>query len=238
MTGNELVEYAKRKVGTPYFYGSKMTILTETFMNTMHRMYPKTVTSAYIRKARNMGMVGKVCTDCSGLISSFTKKALGSSQLYSQAYARLKPSEWKKWANGVVTWRQGHVGVFFMDAGKPMVIEAKGINYGVVISEFKEKEWTAGLTFEWMSYMYGAPATVTYKGPNPYMEPLNDLKKGAKGVGVKWLQYELSEAGYTLAIDGDFGRKTDKALRDFQTSCKLVCDGICGKKTRDALKRS
>ena len=235
MMGNELVLYAKGKVGTPYFYGSKMSTLTESFMETMHRMYPKTVTSIYMRKARNKGMVGQICTDCSGLISGFTKKYLGSAQLYSQAYARLNVSDWKKWASGVVVWRQGHCGVFFMDGNKPKVIEAKGINYGTVISDFKEKDWTAGLTFSWITYIYPEAVETSYKKPNPYLEPLNNLKKGDKGVGVKWLQYELTEAGYNIAIDGDFGRKTDKALRDFQTSSKLVCDGICGKITRSAL---
>ena len=236
MTGNELVIYAKGKVGTPYFYGTKMQELTEYFMQAMHEMYPKTVTTLYMAKARNKGMVGKICTDCSGLISGYTKKILGSAQLYSQAYARLSVKDWRKWANGVVCWRQGHVGIFFMDAGKPKVIEAKGINYGTVISDFKEKDWSYGLTFAWMSYVYPEAAETSWRRPNPYAEPVYNVRKGDTGEGVKWLQFELNEAGYSLAIDGDFGRKTDKALRSFQTSSKLVCDGICGKKTRAALK--
>ena len=240
MTGAKLVEYAKTKVGTPYFYGSKMSVLTETFMQTMHRMYPSTVTSLYILKARNKGQVGKVCTDCSGLISGYTKKMLGSSQLYSQAYTRLNIADYKKWASGVVCWRQGHVGVFFWDGASPRVIEAKGLNYGTVVSDFDKTKWTCGLTFSWMTYVYAenVAGNATWKKPNPYCEPMALLKKGSKGEGVMWLQFELNEAGYKLSIDGEFGSKTLKALKDFQTSCKLVCDGICGEKTRAALKNS
>ena len=51
-----------------------------------------------------------------------------------------------------------------------------------------------------------------------------------------WLQFELVESGYKLTIDGDFGKKTDDALRKFQKSAKLDQDGKCGPLTRKALK--
>lgn len=46
-TGNELVAYAKKRLGTPYFYGAKIHegALTERKMSTMHAMYPKVVTT-------------------------------------------------------------------------------------------------------------------------------------------------------------------------------------------------
>lgn len=82
----------------------------------------------------------------------------------------------------------------------------------------------------------------TVKEQNPYAEPTNTLKKGSKGNGVKWLQWELNESGANLKIDGDFGSKTLTALKAFQ-SChfdekgkRLTVDGVCGAKTRFALK--
>jgi hypothetical protein len=238
LTGTGLASYAQGKVGTPYFYGSKMKVLTETFMKSMHASYPSVVTTAYIALARARKQVGRVNTDCSGLISAYTLHVLGSAQLYSQAYARLPISTWKQWAVGVVVWRSGHVGVYL---GNGKVAEAKGINYGVVITDIEKGSWKYGLTFSWINYTIVTPVSsnvITYKTANPYTKPTRTLKKGCTGMDVKWLQFELVEAGYTLDIDGDFGSKTDKALRKFQQSAKLDVDGKCGPETRKALEAS
>ena len=69
-TGKDLVAYARSKIGTPYFYGCKMTKLTNEFMIQMHEAYPKIVTPSYMAHARAKGMVGKICVDCSGLIGA------------------------------------------------------------------------------------------------------------------------------------------------------------------------
>ncbi len=235
-SGKGLAEHAKSKKGTPYFYGSKMKILTENFMSAMHAQYPKTVTKAYMALARAKKQVGKINVDCSGLVSSYTGKVLGSAQLYSQAYARLPIATWKNWAIGVVVWRQGHVGVYL---GEGKVAEAKGINYGVVITDIEKGKWSYGLTFSWLTYEIATPISsnvITYKIANPYTEPQRTLRKGCTGQDVKWLQFELVEAGYKLTIDGDFGKKTNSALLAFQKSAKLVVDGKCGPATRKALK--
>lgn len=66
---------------------------------------------------------------------------------------------------------------------------------------------------------------------NPYRLTDSIIKKGSKGESVKWLQYELNKHGYKLSVDGDFGAKTEAAVRDFQSKNKLVVDGIVGKNT-------
>lgn len=76
----------------------------------------------------------------------------------------------------------------------------------------------------------------TVKEQNPYAEPTNTLKKGSKGNGVKWLQWELNESGANLTVDGDFGSKTLTALKAYQKGHGLTVDGICGQKTRKSLK--
>lgn len=235
LTGTGLAEYAESKKGTPYFYGSKMKVLTENFMKSMHAQYPSIVTKAYMALARAKKQVGRINVDCSGLISAFTLHMLGSAQLYSQAYARLPINTWSSWAKGVVVWREGHVGVYL---GNSKVAEAKGINYGVVITDITKGNWTCGLTFSWIDYTYTnpvSPTVITYKQPNPYAVPARTLKKGLTGQDVKWLQYELVESGYKLTIDGDFGNKTYNALIKFQKSAKLVVDGKAGPATRKSL---
>lgn len=75
----------------------------------------------------------------------------------------------------------------------------------------------------------------------PYTEPTNTRYKGCKGTGVKWVQWHLLEAGYSVGsdgIDGSFGPATDKAVRKFQTDKQLEVDGRVGPKTRAALKEA
>ena len=61
------------------------------------------------------------------------------------------------------------------------------------------------------------------------------LKPGAKDPAVKELQAILIKQGFELTIDGDFGPKTQKAVKAFQTSRGLVADGIVGSLTWSAL---
>ena len=57
------------------------------------------------------------------------------------------------------------------------------------------------------------------------------LKRGAKGNAVKRLQRALARAGYEVAVDGDFGPATDRAVRAFQAARGLAADGIAGPAT-------
>lgn len=62
------------------------------------------------------------------------------------------------------------------------------------------------------------------------------LRKGMKGNEVKVLQVKLNQLGYsTNGIDGIFGNGTYNAVVKFQKNCRLVADGIVGRKTWDVL---
>ena len=80
-------------------------------------------------------------------------------------------------------------------------------------------------------------ATVTKK-KCPYAEPTKNLRYGAKGNGVKWVQWHLNQYGEKLTVDGAFGVLTKAAVLRFQKKCKLVQDGIVGPKTRAALRKA
>lgn len=247
LTGKGLAAFAISKLGTPYVYGAKGADgkFTQTKLNWLAKSYPNVFTKSYIAKAKKL--VGKVCCDCSGLISWYTKKVYGSSQLYSNANKRIPISRIKNMPIGTVLWKQGHVGVYIGEEnGVPMCIEEKGINYGCVKTKVSSTKWKYGLLFSWMTYNdVETSITGTSKAANPYTVPTRTLKYGMVGNDVKWLQYELIEAGYTkvkvglvtktLTIDGEFGNITKVALGLFQQSAKLEKDYKCGPLTRKAL---
>lgn len=78
--------------------------------------------------------------------------------------------------------------------------------------------------------------TVLTFGGNPYTPPTKALVKGNRGEGVKWLQWELNDRGFSCAVDGSFGPGTRDALMAYQVSAGLVPDGSCGPATRKALQ--
>lgn len=62
------------------------------------------------------------------------------------------------------------------------------------------------------------------------------LSRGSSGKNVKVLQSKLVEKGYSLIIDGSFGRKVTVAVKDLQSKNGLVSDGIVGPATWGLLK--
>ena len=65
------------------------------------------------------------------------------------------------------------------------------------------------------------------------------LRKNNIGEDVKELQTALIKLGYNLGnagADGEFGNKTENAVKAFQANCKLTIDGIFGKKSFETLK--
>ena len=62
------------------------------------------------------------------------------------------------------------------------------------------------------------------------------LKRGSQSDDVAILQSLLKKHGFDIEIDHDFGRDTDKAVRDFQRSRGLLVDGKVGDATWNALK--
>ena len=62
------------------------------------------------------------------------------------------------------------------------------------------------------------------------------LRKGARGDNVEELQALLNaKFGFSLEIDGNFGKATETAVKEFQKKNGLTADGVVGKKTWAAL---
>ena len=62
------------------------------------------------------------------------------------------------------------------------------------------------------------------------------LKLNSQGTKVSQLQTDLKQLGYYYAeITGNFGEKTEAAVKAFQKAKNLTADGVAGKKTLDAI---
>ncbi len=61
------------------------------------------------------------------------------------------------------------------------------------------------------------------------------LKRGAKSVAVTRLQALLNVAGQSLKEDGDFGPRTETAVRAEQSQARIAVDGEVGKHTWSVL---
>lgn len=68
--------------------------------------------------------------------------------------------------------------------------------------------------------------------PRPYP---GQFEKGDEGRGVRVWQQVFRERGYTLSVDGMFGRVTDSVVRQWQRNHGLKVDGIAGPRTWHSL---
>jgi lysozyme family protein len=77
--------------------------------------------------------------------------------------------------------------------------------------------------------------------PKPIKYPGKPLRNGSKGAIVRQLQQRLASLGIPVAIDSDFGDKTEAAVRMFQarsddfSGAPLEIDGVVGRRTWEAL---
>jgi len=192
--------------------------------------------------------------DCSGLVRWAMKQygieiAHGSNSIYDRYCAHkgtlkngkrtdgepLKPGSpvFTSDSNG----KKPHIGIYEGDGN---VIEAASTQKGVVRSKITDKnskgkdKWTH----------WGELKDVQYDGSDetPVESPVKEdddmgyptLRKGDKGEAVKELQTLLMQRGYDLGkwgADGDFGKQTQTAVKQFQTDWGLKVDGVVGNDT-------
>lgn len=110
-TAAELIEHCKKalKNNVQYIYGAKMEVLSYNQIKAFQSMYGSNmVWVSDIKKA------GKLCCDCSGLISSCTGVLRGSANYKQTAEKVVSIAEVKKnWQKyiGWAFWLSGHIGV-------------------------------------------------------------------------------------------------------------------------------
>lgn len=133
MTGKELAAFARTKLGTPYVYGMKGTMLTKKQYDRLKLLFGPLVWDSDRKK------IGKVCVDCSGLISWGTG-IYRNSQGYHDTAEQVFPIATVNQAPvGAAVWCKGHIGIY-LGGGK--YIAADGSQYGVRIASVKNSGFT------------------------------------------------------------------------------------------------
>src|SRR5205807_850514 len=93
--------------------------------------------------------------------------------------------------------------------------------------------WQQASTAGWKAISIGAGnltgVTPTSGTPILQLHSVGDL--------VVWAQEHLASAGYSTAVDGDYGPSTLAAVQSFQTAEGLTADGVIGPATWAALLR-
>ena len=154
-TAQGLIEFAKSKVGTPYVYGAKGTVLSLEQIRQLRRTYGSNcVWYSDDSKA------GQVCVDCSGLISWYTGIIRGSGQYKSTAVEVVPISQRTNNHIGWAVWMNGHIGIYL---GNDTYIAADGSAYGVRIANLSQNRFTHLLKLCDIDYGEGTKQPVTEK---------------------------------------------------------------------------
>lgn len=133
-TAAGLIAFAKSKIGTPYVYGAKGAVMSLAKIQALRKMYGSNcVWKSDDKKA------GKVCVDCSGLISWYTGIVRGSGQYRSTAVEVIPISKRSDAHIGWAVWMNGHIGIYL---GNDQYIAADGSAYGVRIANLSQNGFT------------------------------------------------------------------------------------------------
>ena len=145
LTNIGLVEFARSKIGTPYVYGCKQIRDKEVELTLSQYKLLKAAYGTGCVWESDVKKVGKICCDCSGLISWYTGKIYGSGQYKEKAGEIHTIDTIKNAPVGAAVWLKGHIGIYSGTRnGVPYYIAEDGSAYGcreVPLSKNKFTHW-------------------------------------------------------------------------------------------------
>ena len=229
-SGAVLANGTATNVGTEpwyYLYGTvKSKTTAERIEERWRNHYSKTWTREAYDRATACMSPGDFATDCQGLLDAYLTYELGEKTDVNADY------NYRKWCTGKgktseierpymlgeavfmanSRGKMSHVGwICGLDSdGELLVVEARGLSYGVVVTRLEDRPWThRGLMTK----------KFDYKEKEPMATKFEVIKPMLKGDGVKAMQNALNVNGYTddngnkLVEDGKWGSKSQAAFR-------------------------
>lgn len=258
-TNIHFVEFLKKFVGSPYWYGCCLYPCTESLLKNKTAQYPKHYTSGRMSKYKSDIQKHLICADCVNLAKGYIWTNAGENVIESIGletplfktkyasngvpdlsangmfeYAKSKGLAWGTIDTipevpGLAVRYDGHVGYYI---GNGEVIEERGFKYGCVKTKLKDRKWLHWYQFPGIIYdsnVEEAPVVEIKLGDR-------SLKKGSTGNDVKELQHLLNTLlNSGLTEDGQFGANTETAVKAFQNKYNLTADGIYGANSHKAL---
>jgi hypothetical protein len=138
-TAKGLVEWAKSRLGCPYWYGADCEPCTEKLLSRLKQIHPGHYTSARLARYWDDIVNERNASDCSGLIVGYLGGADKNSAMLFAENVRSGKIDTLPEIPGLLLWRKGHIGVY---EGNGYCIEARGFNYGTVRTKVKERDFT------------------------------------------------------------------------------------------------
>jgi hypothetical protein len=227
-----------------YLWGTTGQVVTEKLLDARFKSYYsrngwnrqeyETVTRGWVED-------GVHVTDCQGLLDAFLHSDTNANGDYVKycTHKGLIAAMNEPFVVGEAVFngtdaKKTHVGWVCGFLGTdPLVVEARGLKYGVVITRMSKRSWKyRGLMTNKFSYDSVTPQ----EEPTEYVFR-RSLKKGCKGDDVVKLKMLLRNAGYDRGIttntgsSENFGSATKRLVKDYQRDNGLTVDGIAGRNT-------
>ena len=175
-TASGLVEFAKSYVGNPYWYGTYVQPCTQGLLNSRMKRFPTHYTPSRMARYQDDIAKKKTCSDCAGLIKGYgwsdangvVKYAtngvpdLNADGMFAAAKKKGVISTMPE-IPGLVVRSPGHLGVYI---GNGEVVEARGFNYGIVITKLAGRKWTHWMEVPWINYAVKT-GTDAFAAPEP-----------------------------------------------------------------------
>lgn len=229
-----------------YLWGTRGQKCTQALLDARYNSYYSkhgwergeydTVTRGWVDK-------GVHVTDCQGLLDAYLGGDTNANGNYSRWCTDKGPVDKisRPYVLGEAVFmgsatKKTHVGWVcgFDKNGNPLVVENRGLKYGVVVTKLFGRGWDyRGLMTKRFSY---DESPVQPDPPGVFIFYRN-LKKGMKGEDVIELKKLLIDKGYHDGItintksSQNFGTATKKLVKQFQADNGLKVDGIAGSQT-------
>jgi hypothetical protein len=183
MNAADFVKAIRSQVGNGYWYGTYVpNIGTESLLTYKAKQYPNQYTPEYIQRCRKW--MGKPVCDCVGLVKGTIWVAdhngayqpasdLSADGMYDRCTEK-GPIQTIPEVPGILVHKDSHLGVYI---GSGVVVESRGVDYGVVQTNLKDRPWTG-----WGKCHLVAYPSADYKAL--YESTLKELEETQKQLAV------------------------------------------------------
>jgi len=226
---SEVTKYIKSQVGNPYWYGCYGQTATASLLKQKKGQYPE----RYDRSKFNQGwehQYGQRVHDCVGLIkgalwsnSATSAPKYNASQDISADGMLAKCTEKGPFSTmpdeeGLLVFYSGHVGYYI---GNGEVVEARGHNYGVVITRLSARGWKSWGRCPWIDYSeVGKTAVNQTTAKQSTTVNQSAAKQSAEKTSTEYFpKYEgnslsIVDALKSLKVDSSFANRKNIATKN------------------------